>query len=468
MYKEHITDEEIKNFVSFERVEGNSQEDFVTLASKVNGHIRNCQECLDKVKSAQVKFDADKEIAEIDETIELSGGDYSSFDLANDIEDIPDNSVRVALMLHYIERLAGIPALTNKIARKATDKEKEQILEAFEREGIYIDPEIFPTPFKDTIMGKMTKGAIMAWGENDENGEWFVPTEEQAEAIISEGGLKLTETTAIDYSSSEKATNGKTYGSEIAAIDGLVELIANYEELSDEEKVELAEEMKNEIYTKSKLSSELSTRIAFAMEEKGIEASTIEVLGTIHNNWVKSNGNKFDDPGRAKKLYQFTDLRLMSYGGDGATADLLFLQPILEGAGIELDVDGKLKAEFDKQQKEYMVEHGIENSKDLVDYLSNIEENYPTIKGVTTSKGKTLEQPVEIADELKNEEILERMAEQVSSKIGIEYQKETPKIVSSKNIAEADKEQALTTTEVGGLKGFFKKLIDKLKGKGEK
>lgn len=466
MYKEHITDEEIKNFVSFERGEGSSQEDFVTLASKVNGHIRNCQECLDKVKSAQVKFDADKEIAEIDETIELSGGDYSSFDLARDIEDIPDNSVRVALMLHYIDRLVGIPAVTDNIARKATDKEKEQILEAFKKECIYIDPEIFPTPFKDTIMGKMTKGAIINWGEKDKDGNWFAPTEEQAEAMLigktEIGGM------SFDYSSSEKATNDKTYASEIAAIDGLVELVANYEELSDEEKVELAEEMKNEIYTKSELSSELSSRITFAMEEKGIEASTIEILGTIHDNWVKTNGNKFDAPDRAKRLYQFTDLRLMSYDDDGAKADLLFLQPILEGAGIEIDVEGKLRDEFEKQQKEYMAEHGIENSKDLKDYLSNIEENYPTIKGVTTSKGKTLEQPVEIPNELKNEEILERMAEQVSSKIGIEYEKETPNFVSSKNIAEADKEQALTTTEVGVLKGFFKKLIDKLKGKGEK
>ena len=38
--------------------------------------------------------------------------------------------------------------------------------------------------FKNTIMGKITKGAIFAWGENNEKGEWFVPTEEQTEAIF--------------------------------------------------------------------------------------------------------------------------------------------------------------------------------------------------------------------------------------------------------------------------------------------
>lgn len=40
--------------------------------------------------------------------------------------------------------------------------------------------------------------------------------------------------------------------------------------------------------------------------------------------------------------------------------------------------------------------------------------------------------------------------------------------VSAKDIADADREQALTTTEVGGFKGFMKKLLDKFKGKGEK
>ena len=40
--------------------------------------------------------------------------------------------------------------------------------------------------------------------------------------------------------------------------------------------------------------------------------------------------------------------------------------------------------------------------------------------------------------------------------------------VSAKDIAEADRGRALTTTDVGGIKGFTKKLLDKLKGKGEK
>ena len=40
--------------------------------------------------------------------------------------------------------------------------------------------------------------------------------------------------------------------------------------------------------------------------------------------------------------------------------------------------------------------------------------------------------------------------------------------ISARDIAEADKEQSLTTTEVGGAKGFFNKIRDFFKGKGEK
>ena len=59
-----------------------------------------------------------------------------------------------------------------------------------------------------------------------------------------------------------------------------------------EETEALKEQMKTEIYTQPTLSADLSARISGAMEVKGVEASILEVLGTIHDNWVKSNGKK--------------------------------------------------------------------------------------------------------------------------------------------------------------------------------
>lgn len=269
--------------------------------------------------------------------------------------------------------------------------------------------------FKNTIMGKITIGAIKSWGENDEQGNWYRPTQEQAEEMVSEGGV---------YYGAAAATSKKTYGSELAAINGIVNLIAKAEGISEEEQEKLKEQLKNEVYEKATLSEDLAARIRKAMEVKGIETSIVEILSTIHDNWVKDNGNKFDAPKREKRLYQFGNLITMTYEDDGALADLLFLQPILEGAGIEVDVEGKLKAEFERQQREYMEKHGITDCKGLRAYVKNLEENYPVIKGVTTSKGKTINPPVRITDELKKTEVLERMVEQIADKIKIKYERE--------------------------------------------
>lgn len=59
------------------------------------------------------------------------------------------------------------------------------------------------------------------------------------------------------------------------------------------------------------------------------------------------------------------------------------------------------------------------------------------------------------------------------SNLGFEYGQEQniennlPK-VTPKSIVDTDKEQALTTTEVVGIKGFIKRLLDRFKGRGEK
>lgn len=269
--------------------------------------------------------------------------------------------------------------------------------------------------FKNTMMGKITIGAIKSWGENDVKGNWYRPTQEQAEEMVSEGGI---------YYGAAAATSKKTYGSEVAAIKGIVKLIADAEGISEEEQEKLTEKLKNEVYDRATLSEDLADRIRKAMEIKGIETSIVEILSTIHDNWVKENGNKFDAPKREKRLYQFGNLRTMTYEDDGALADLIFVQPILEGAGIEVDVEGKLKAEFERQQKELMAKHGITDCRGLRAYVRDLAENYPVIKGVTTSKGKTINPAVEITDELKKSEVLERMVEQIAKRINIKYERE--------------------------------------------
>lgn len=150
----------------------------------------------------------------------------------------------------------------------------------------------------------------------------------------------------------------------------------------------------------------------YPMEERGLNASVIEILSVIHDNWVKSNGNKFEDPKRMGKLYQFVDLKLLDFGE--AKLDLLFLQPILEANGITLD-EVALQQEFLQEQKEFLDTHGIKDQADLKEKLGQGAEFYPPLEGVTTSKGKTAE-PVLITDRLQDSLIVEKMTEQVAQR----------------------------------------------------
>lgn len=305
--------------------------------------------------------------------------------------------------------------------------------------------------FKDTMMGKMTINAIKSWGENDEQGNWYAPTQEQAEKMVSGEG---------PYATAEKATNNKTYGSEIAAINGLAERVAAKENLNPEQKEKFVQKLKEEVYSKEMLSNEMQGRIQSAMGEgKDLDKAVVDVLGTIHDNWVKDNGKKFDAPGREKKLYQFTDLRMMSYGGDGATADLLFLRPILEGAGIEID-DASLEQTFNEMQKSYLADHDIHDKEGLTNYFKNIATNYPALVGVR--KGKT-EADALIVDELQNPEVQSRMVEQVDGKVSKNYEeKNMDAKVSISDIEKVSKEKFKSEGEKAVVQAIAKDRDEKI------
>ena len=287
--------------------------------------------------------------------------------------------------------------------------------------------------FKDTIMGKITKGAIISWGENDENGNWFTPTEEQAEQMLSEGGLALGEK-VIDYSSSDKATNDKTYGSEVAAINGLVELISkSNKEMTPKERQALTEQIKTEIYT------------------QGTNASMIEVLKTIHDNWVKTNPNNFLKPNRNKER-QFVPLQLLDW--KEVESDLLFLKPIIEGAGITID-DKSLRERFEISQLTYMIDHNIVSHENLVKYLQGGSRSYEALEGLETKFGGSIDEL------LQNPEVAEKMAQQIEGRVKIQSPEELAKTIDESEIETLDEVLWIQTVEYGA---FDKEKLPVLNG----
>ena len=74
------------------------------------------------------------------------------------------------------------------------------------------------------------------------------------------------------------------------------------------------------------------------------EKFTLDVLSNIHNDWVEGNVAKLRDSGRMNKRYQAMPLELIGF--DEAKSDLLFLEPILNAGGMEVNEE-RLKEAYD-------------------------------------------------------------------------------------------------------------------------
>lgn len=231
---------------------------------------------------------------------------------------------------------------------------------------------------KNTIIGEIVKKAKIKWDNlNNEQVNDFV------------NGIE----------SAEQANREITYGSEIKAIDS----IAIIGDLTQEEIKTLLED----VYTKKEVSKELSEKISNKILDNKYE-KILEILTHIHNEWVKNNSNKFLN---RQKDFQFVDLKLLPY--EEVLSDLIFLQPILEGCGIDID-DEILKKEFYNKQIEYLKKEGILSHEALVGKLMEGSDFYFTLKDLTTNiDGKI----VSIDEKLKNREIAESMANQIEDKI---------------------------------------------------
>jgi hypothetical protein len=236
--------------------------------------------------------------------------------------------------------------------------------------------------FKNTVMGQITRDALMNWNQL---------SLEEAEEKVQE------------YGNAEVASNNVTYGSELSSVRGIAQAIG----LTEEQ----AKQLEIDINTKDKVSPELASEINKKIQSKGLEETIIEILGVIHDGWVKDNPNKFE---ARPKNYQFVTLKLLDF--KEASLDLLFLQPILEACGISIDIEA-LQDKFLQEQDEYLKEQSIYSHDDLVKKLSMGEEFYPVLEGLETNKGVKGGEKTLITDLLKDKEIVEKMASQVEERI---------------------------------------------------
>lgn len=190
------------------------------------------------------------------------------------------------------------------------------------------------------------------------------------------------------------------------------------------------------------ISYDLRNKILTAFTEKRTEDAIIEALCSIHNNWMRNHGNNFQKTGRDKD-YQFVDLRLMSFGDDGATADLIFLRPILESCGIEIDMD-KLEQRFNDMQVEFLEEKGLDTPEAVRDYLAKGSESNEVLEGLVAGDGtgRTIDEILR-----DNPGVANHMAEQVMKNLPnrakFDTTRLTPYVMEEHSASISEAEQAI-------------------------
>lgn len=243
--------------------------------------------------------------------------------------------------------------------------------------------------------------------------------------------MKIAKIAASNWGQQEPTTieeaKGITWGSEVAAINGMARVLNLDSE--DIEKLVGTKEQDGEIYTQEVISEDIASKIRSAISRADKNESVLEILSTIHNEWVKNNSNNFlkvNDKGeRRNKERQFVPLELLDWGE--VQSDLLFLKPILEASGIELD-EKQLRDRFEVVQQEFLIDNGITSHEKLVEFLSKGAKSYPALEGIETKFGGNIEQL------LKDPTIVEEMAGQIESRVKIKSEKEMAKdILDSKN-----------------------------------
>ena len=238
--------------------------------------------------------------------------------------------------------------------------------------------------------------------------------------------MKIAKTAAKNWGQAEpqnlEEAKGITWGSEISSIKGIVKVLG----LS----TEMEEKMMQDVYESDTISPEIAKEIQKRII--GITGTAnpniIKMLSTVHDEWVRNNPNNFmkeTEKGRRNKEYQFVPLELLSW--KEAKSDLLFLKPILEASGIDID-EKQVEEQFEIAQKEFLIEHRIVSRENLRENLQSGSKFYPALEGLETKFGGNIE------NLLRDQTILEDMVSQVEKQVPIKSREELAKeIIASEN-----------------------------------
>ena len=96
----------------------------------------------------------------------------------------------------------------------------------------------------------------------------------------------------------------------------------------------------------------------------------LAILKNVHNGWVWDNREQFFTKKQERgQQYQYLPISLI--GWDEAKSDLLFVKPILDKIGIQID-ENELKEVYCGKTQKLLDRYGVKSKEDLSDRIMNV------------------------------------------------------------------------------------------------
>ena len=208
---------------------------------------------------------------------------------------------------------------------------------------------------------QVAKQALMNW-----NGL----SEEEAEKVISTQSFDEVESQVYAKGSIDYAVEG--ISTSLGFLDKDAEELSIFAYNGGQSKIidwlRENNEMANRLETKTNGQSIITNKTL-------VNNLIIDTLFHVHNGWVQDNVKKFN---AREKKHQHMPSELI--GWKEAKADLLFVRPIFEAAGIEVNEE-ELEQVYNGRVKEFFLDHGIQTARNLSDSITQGEEFYPALEG---------------------------------------------------------------------------------------
>ena len=265
---------------------------------------------------------------------------------------------------------------------------------------------------------------------------WYLWSMSPEEGEREARRIASTESVSEMEESKEHGVWGKS--SITAAIESLVKHLGSSKS---------AEELVSAIYEER--DEEVAEGLQTVKNSININRLIVNVLRDVHDQWCIDNAKKFFAEGRNK---QFQHLPLELIGWKEAKLDLVFLRPIFQKLGIEID-EKALEEEYKQAQGEFLKAHGLISKEAVKEYVAGGEYLEGLAKSLPEGHGKkeVLERSVEALREggevvvdkagTKATAVEATMAQFEAKKISHPFGLKLKDIAKAININKAEKEE---------------------------